>query len=1624
MVTISATGTWASTSVSTTGNLIFKNGITNNSVSFSAGGATFNTNNQVINGSTALSFSGIITATGIVLTNNNTITTTNAIAAAITGTGSWTQGINSVLNTTSISITLASMNASANGNLVNYNRNSAQTVFPATYYNLQIVNGNTKTLSGNTNALNNLTINATTLASSTFSLTVSGLTTISGNGNLSTTNIAGVFNLQNVILNSSRIVGTARGTVNLISLTTNSIANSIALCDFTNSGISTINGATTFSSNTGVNSFGGLVTISSSGTWVSTSANTTGNMIFKNGITNNGISFTAGGATFNTNNQEINGSTAFSFTGIIIVTGIALTNNNITTVTNTSTNGITGSGSWIQASSSILNTTTASINISVFDVDANPNLVNYNRGNTQTIFATTYHNLNVNATNTKTVGGNTIVNNDLNVSVATLATNNFTISVFGITTISSNGNLNTSNNAGIFNLQSLTLNSSRIAGTANGTVNATSLTTNGATNTIGTCKINISGTTQFNGSTTFSSATGTKSLTGAVTISSTGEYINNAGVIVTGSNSWINDGLFRSILGTTTIGILSNNSLINQSGSTINIQGGTVIIPGRLIITDATFTQSGGTINLTTAGNSSATEGNFEINSNSNLSISGGSIILRRANSAGFNSINIISGVGSKTITGGTFQFGDASTPAAQSFLINSPISLFNVTINSINTPLVRLVSNDLTLSGILTMNGGNIDGATNNLDVFIANGNSTAIVRTSGLINTNLKRTITSTGSAYLFPVGYSTNYMPANLTFTNLTAGDLNILAISGDEPDLAIGSLINDLKSVNSYWELSASNGLVSTNYSGTLTYPSSLNDDLLVVSNYMIGNNDGAWTYPSVSGIPTSTSLNFILADAFGNLAIGESKTIPLVYAGPNQSVCGINTLLDANTLTFPEIGTWSVISGSGGVFTDVNDPKTLFTGNGTYVLEWSVDYLGFITTDEVTIILTQNPTASAGTINASFVGDYYTENGATATNGTIIWTHNGNGFFDQIYFPINNETTLTPTYYVDELDFGNTVTLTMTVTGLEACIASTASATVTLNIDGNQGLWHYQCGTTTPFIDEYIYAYSIPGATQYRFKIDDGITSQTFDTPATVFYFRQFSSAKYNTVYDGQVDVFVGGIWQGFGPICQITTPVIPTTNVSASQCGITLATINTSIFADAVWGVSDYEFSVFDGLTTQTFQTTNRFFNLTQLASYSFGTTYSITVRTRTNGIWTAFGSPCNVSTPAQICQIDASQCGLILVDDNTDIYCNSIFGATIYEFRLVNGGTTLTIQKPSRTFKLSQVSGITGGTIYNVSVRTFTNGIWSSFGPSCTITSSNALTKIIASQCGVIITNVSTDLYADNVSGATQYRFRITNGGNIQTILKASRTFKLSQLPTVFYSAANIIDVDAFVNGAWIGYGATCSITTPSIPTSNIIASQCGITVASINTEIYADAVFGATQYRFRINGGFVATKSSRLFRLSEIPGLTINTIYSIDVAVFIDGAWQIYGPTCNVTSPAIMSISLNNEISEIQEEMNSIDFQNTENTIIEEINVVKKFDAVAFPNPFLSEFSMQFFSDSNEEILIEIKEVTGKILENFSIKTEELKSILLGEKYQTGIYYLIIKQGNNCKQLKIIKL
>jgi hypothetical protein len=84
------------------------------------------------------------------------------------------------------------------------------------------------------------------------------------------------------------------------------------------------------------------------------------------------------------------------------------------------------------------------------------------------------------------------------------------------------------------------------------------------------------------------------------------------------------------------------------------------------------------------------------------------------------------------------------------------------------------------------------------------------------------------------------------------------------------------------------------------------------------------------------------------------------------AGPNQNICGTNTLMAANT-PVNGIGTWTIVSGTGTI-ADVNDPNTAVTGisAGQLVLMWTIASGNCISNATVTINASPSaPVANAG-----------------------------------------------------------------------------------------------------------------------------------------------------------------------------------------------------------------------------------------------------------------------------------------------------------------------------------------------------------------------------------------------------------------------------------------------------------------------------------------------------------------------------------------------------------------------------------------------------------------------------------------------------------------------------------
>jgi Secretion system C-terminal sorting domain len=209
--------------------------------------------------------------------------------------------------------------------------------------------------------------------------------------------------------------------------------------------------------------------------------------------------------------------------------------------------------------------------------------------------------------------------------------------------------------------------------------------------------------------------------------------------------------------GTVIIGDAADENIISFGGL-FEINGGAVNIAGRYDRnnTESTskFTQTGGTLTLATIGSTSTTQSPFGMDViGSSLQLSGGTIILQQEGGSGIENLGFnTSGVNISTITGGSLQIGNASTPAAQILQINSTSRVGNIFINSANAT-AQLVTNNVNVISNVTLTAGNFDA--NGLDItvggdWLAKGGSfTASVLSTVTLNGS-NQSITSGGSAF----------------------------------------------------------------------------------------------------------------------------------------------------------------------------------------------------------------------------------------------------------------------------------------------------------------------------------------------------------------------------------------------------------------------------------------------------------------------------------------------------------------------------------------------------------------------------------------------------------------------------------------------------------------------------------------------------------------------------------------------------------------------------------------------------------------------------------------------------------------------------------------------------------
>lgn len=272
-------------------------------------------------------------------------------------------------------------------------------------------------------------------------------------------------------------------------------------------------------------------------------------------------------------------------------------------------------------------------------------------------------------------------------------------------------------------------------------------------------------------------------------------WINNPNITVKAQAGGVSlRGILRITAGIMNIGTSIDHNLTYVAGASLIMEGGSLNIAGNLAGNNSTstlnFNQSGGVVTVTGEGSTDPLAGGFDLSvSGSSFIMSGGKIIVRNATSGPSDFINL---AGTKTVTGGTIQAGDALSGSSSIIRIQTQVPVFNLHVFTAVTARLSGVSpdilNDLDIesNSILDAGGLNltIGGNWNSPGEFIAgpsvtfSGAATQTLNSPGEEFNNLA--VNKPGAAMTFNSDVSVNGA-FTLSGTDLNIGE-HVLALAG--------------------------------------------------------------------------------------------------------------------------------------------------------------------------------------------------------------------------------------------------------------------------------------------------------------------------------------------------------------------------------------------------------------------------------------------------------------------------------------------------------------------------------------------------------------------------------------------------------------------------------------------------------------------------------------------------------------------------------------------------------------------------------------------------------------------------------------------------------------------------
>ena len=1161
---------------------------------------------------------------------------------------------------------------------------------------------------------------------------------------------------------------------------------------------------------------------------------------------------------------------------------------------------------------------------------------------------------------------------------------------------------------------------------------------------VGSTTINVAGNISVAGASTLdSSTTNATTVNGTFVINGTGVQTINLATPANCKyyNITINSGSTLQLL--SNVGLSKNNNAPFRG--TLTVSSGTVLDCGTFLVDGYLSTTLTSGVNAV-----------FNLNS-------GGKIIT--SNATGVQGSVVTANVTATFNSGASYEFKGSNTGVFTLTTANTITGVLTFNRSAGVTIDQNFTASTLALTSGIVTTGSNA--------ITIASGGTFSGASSTSFVSGTLRRVYPS-ATSLVFPIGKGGNYRPVTLQYTSLTGTSTTTI----EQFETALTGTLPSSTNLNNtrYWDVSQTGG-TGVAYKIQLDATGDTPSGTIV----MLKKESGTITSNAVTTPNYTNTTSFTGMTGTVSFTLGSNCTQTSV-AGSNTTTCdGSSVVLAANAPTYGS-GVWSVTgpSSSTAQFSSTTNPSAAFTpagGNGTYTLTWTITNGNCSNASNLTVTVGASTTWngsgwSAGSPTSTsaviFTGNYTISSDLsvctiTVTNSAVVSVDSG------IDVTLNGALTVSSGSFT----LNNTANLIQTTNASNSgniIVKRNSSAIMRLDytlwcspVSGSQTLLNFSPNTLVdrfyeynPSTDEYNSV--VPSTTTfglakgYLIRVRNAFPTTPTVWPGTftgvpnngnITYAMASGFNAVGNPYPSRLNVadFIDGNTATTGTL-YFWRKSNNAANTSYATVTKIAYTANSAAGGDTGTGFfnvgdeANWVINIGQGfLVESTSATTLNYNNSMRRSSNSnqfFRQDQNQTLVANPSVYWLNMTNTTGTFSQAAVGYTEDATNGVDRGIDgkniNQDFHLSSLIGAEAYSIQgrssfeasdvvplsykvLTAGSYTIAIDHSTGLFSDGQrvfIKDKTNDSLYDLNAApfTFTTEV-GTFANRFEIVYQNPReTNVQTAQCGQNLTALNQNVYANLVSGAQGYRFKVTNTATneVQTIDRVLRVFNLSQLGSFAYDKTYTVEVAVKYNNVWQPFGNACTVTTP-IAYTKVQTTQCGGQLNTVNDVIYANMVNYAMGYRFRItntttNQSVEIDRPIRDVRLSNIGASEPNTIYTFEVAVRnTDGTYLPYGEACSIYSPI-------NDTGRLTLEANK-----------------DQYEVIAYPNPYSDSFNLEVTTTSESQIEIKVYDMMGRLVDSKTTSVSEVTSLPLGNSYPSGVYNVIITQGENTTNQRIVR-